>query len=51
MRKSVRGAALAAVATCALASSGGTAGASSPNVLLVGSYQGVHGTYATIQTA
>ncbi len=50
-RRSVRGAAVAVAAVSAFASSGGTAGASTPNVLLVGSYNGVNGTYATIQAA
>ena len=50
-RRSVRGAGVAAVALAAVAGSGGSAAASTPNVLLVGTYNGVHGTYATIQAA
>jgi hypothetical protein len=47
----MQSAAVAVVALSALAGSGSTARAISPNVLLVGSYNGATGTYSTIQAA
>ncbi len=51
MRRSVRAAGIAAVLLGALAGSGGTARANTPNVLLVGSYNSATGPYTTIQAA
>lgn len=51
MRRSVRAAGIAIVLLGALAGSGGTARANTPNVLLVGSYNSATGPYTTIQAA